>query len=71
MRSRISGSTGGRPGRPLLLYVHFLATSSRFQRSKVSGLTRNEDQVLLGRARLAAASTTRSSRWSRGRLTCR
>lgn len=71
MRSRTSGSIGGRPGCPLLLYVHFLLMSSRCQRRRVSGLTMNDDHRSLGIARLAAASRTRSRRWSRGRFTCR
>jgi hypothetical protein len=71
MRSRTSGLIGGRPERPLLLYVHFLLTSSRCQRSRVSGLTTNEDHWPLGIALLAAASRSRSRRRRRGRFTCR
>src|SRR3990172_9423664 len=71
MRALTRGSIGGRPGRPLLLYVHFFLTSSRCQRSRVSGLTTNEDQMLLVIALLAAANRTRSRPWSRGRFTCR
>jgi hypothetical protein len=43
-----SGSIGGRPGWPLLLYVHFLRTSSRCQRRRVSGLTTNERPLASG-----------------------
>jgi hypothetical protein len=71
MRVRTAGSIGGRPGRPLLSWLHFLLRSSWCHRSNVCGLTMNEDQVLLGMARLAAASRTRSTRWSRGRVTWR
>jgi hypothetical protein len=66
MRSRTSGSIGGRPGWPVLRWVHFFLTSSRCQRSSVSGRTTNEDQLLLVSARLAAAKRTRSRRSSRG-----
>src|SRR5664279_2330874 len=71
MRSRASGSIGGRPGCLVLLYVHFFRTSSRCHRSSVSGRTMNEDQLVFVIARLAAASRTRSRRLSRGRFTCR
>src|ERR1035437_501436 len=71
MRSRMSGSIGGSPGWPLVRYVHFFRTSARCQRSRVSGRTTNEDQLLFVIARLAAANRTRSRRLSRGRFTCR
>ena len=70
-RSLTLGSIGGRPSCPFFRKVHFFRTSSRCQRSKVSGRTTNEDQLLLGIARLAAANRTRSRRLSRGRDTCR
>jgi hypothetical protein len=54
MRALTWGSIAGRPGRPLILYVHFFLTSSRCQRSRVSGLTKNEDHRPLSIARLAA-----------------
>src|SRR5665811_2456061 len=60
MSSRIAASIGGRPGRPLLRWVHFLLTSSRCQRRRVAGVTRKATQRSRGMTRLAAARRTRS-----------
>ena len=40
MSARTAGSIGGRPGRPVRREVHFLRTSSRCQRRRVTGGTR-------------------------------
>ena len=71
MRSVVPGSRGGLPALAFLRNVHFLLTSSRCHRSRVSGRMTNDDHRALGRARLAATRKTRSSRRSRGRLTFR
>lgn len=60
MSARSSASIGGRPGRPVFWYVHFLRTSSRCHRRSVAGVTRKATHRSRGIARLAAASRTRS-----------
>jgi hypothetical protein len=61
----------GRPGLPLLLYVHFRRTSSRCHRSSVCGRTRNSIHRSREIIRLAAATTTRSSRRRSSLRRCR
>src|SRR6266536_1862047 len=68
--SRSTGSIGGRPGERRR-YVHFLATSSRCQRSSVCGETGNTDHRSRGSSVLAAASSRRPRRRSGGRLRVR
>ncbi len=68
--SRSAGSSGGRPGERRR-YLHFLATSARCHRNRVCGETRNTDQRSRGSSLLAAASSIRSRRPSRGRFTVR
>ena len=53
---------GNRIEKEIEPYVHLRLTSSRCQRSMVSGLTTNEDHRPLGIARLAAASRSLSGR---------
>ncbi len=56
----ISASIEGRPGRPVLPYVHFRFTSWRCHRRRVAGVTRKATQPSRRIARLAAARRTRS-----------
>ena len=65
--SRSAGSIRGRPGKRRR-YVHFLAMSSRCQRSSVCDETTNTDHRSLGKTALAAASSSRSRRRSGRRL---
>jgi hypothetical protein len=67
---RSAGSSGGGPG-DRRRNVHFLATSSRCQRTSVCGETTNTDQRSRRSSLLAAASSIRSRHPSGGRLTVR
>jgi hypothetical protein len=68
--SRSPRSIGGRPGEQRR-NVHFLATSSRCQRSSVCGETGNTGHRSRGNSALAAASNRRLRRDSGGRFSVR
>lgn len=44
MSARTSGSIGGRPGRPVRRYVHFLLTSSRCHRRQADAMASLSDR---------------------------